>query len=178
MAQINLLPIELRPKSPLNNPKVISAVLVGLLVIIAVTLVGGWFWYMNSLEQQLSQVQSQRKQLTTTLAKVDKLEKDIDNRQAEITQLQQITTNRLRWAQMLEDVEDNFPQKVWLQSLSTGDGGMLVIEGQSVALEDVGVLIHQLNDLSYFSTVVLNQMDQADEYPHAVTFKVTARLAK
>lgn len=178
MPQVNLLPEELRPKPLLSNAKVLTALGAGLVMVLLLSAAGGWFWYLNNLESKLADIAQQRQQLKQQLAEVDQLEQRISDKQAQLKELQAVVNNRLRWAKVFDDVGQNFPKELWLESLATQGENLLVIKGRGDSLADVGVLVHQLDGLPYFDAVVLNQMQESDQYPESVDFQVTARLAK
>ncbi len=178
MAQINLLPEELRPQPLLSNRKLIAWLAAGITLFLLITGGTWWFWHINSLEDRLIELQNQRQSLKNTLTRVVTLEKDLARRREELKQLQGIANHRLRWARLLTDIGENFPRKVWLESLAATGNNTVIIRGKGASLADVGVLVHQLEVLPYFDTVVLNSVRQPDGEPDRVSFQITARLVR
>jgi len=178
MDYINLLPPELSSRRSVSSRKRLKLIA----LIVATALAAGgtaiWFHYLDNLEQRLSGHRVKRLQVEKQLIEVRRLDEVIKTKQHELEALQAIREGIPQWWRVLDSINRNIPQQVKVESLLLEEGTSLVLIGTAPSITVTGVLIHQLEQLSYFEVVVLNQVKQAEHNPNLVDFQVTAQFVQ
>lgn len=173
MNGINLLPTELRQDLPLDWRGILPYVLVGGLIILAfsICLV---FWGFNlilakqsaGLDYHLVQIQPKTKQAEVLQNNIVKLEN-------QKKQLRTILENRKEWSRILGEINNILPQDVWFISLEVTEEGKLLLQGMAQDLISVGILVFELNKLSYFTKC---ELVKAETLAQTITFEISADL--
>ncbi len=178
MAQINLLPPELRAQTMVGNPKLRNRIIASGIIIMLIAAGVTWFNYLGSLEQTLGQYKDKKAQITKQMAQLNQLKQDIEEENKELSALESVKNSSFRWGWLLEKINQNMPQQIWVEIVAADGNNTLVIKGKAPSLEAIGVLIHKLKEMADFQVVVLNQVKQVDGQPGLMEFQITAQLAE
>lgn len=115
--RVNLLPLELQPRS-LLEPRRLA--FFSLLVMVAGGLVFAlfsWCFAFYQMRFELSALQQQLPRLRQTVARMEEIRKERRELEAAVSELETLIHQRHTWSKMLEDLNKVIPREIWLTSL-------------------------------------------------------------
>ncbi|OAT79862.1 PilN domain-containing protein [Desulfotomaculum copahuensis] len=115
--RINLLPLELQPRPPVEGKRL--AVISGLTVLAALILIGGAGWLIKSYNQrvELAVIQSQLASLSPVVRKVEADRAEEQKLQAGAAALEELLARHRVWKPVLDDIAQIVPVDIWLSSV-------------------------------------------------------------
>ncbi len=176
MIRVNLLPRE-RVRRAVISPRTVLlagfAVLIAILVVLTV--------YLNArnsrLARESAQVQVEIDALRPQVAQVQDLERSIAELREKQQLLQQLESTRVPWQTVLTEISQVIPRDIWLQGITTGQGGTISIAGRGLSYATVARFMLNLDASPVFDTVDLSTIAKTKVGTRdIVQFSLTARL--
>lgn len=161
MYDINLLPPELRPSEGISRKKLVLGFGVTTLVLFLGFFVLLPMAYYQAESEKIHHYSQEYALLQEKLQRVEFLEQKISRLGKEKEQLSRIIQKKSEWAKILNDFMDRIPQDVWLEHFAAGEDGTILMEGYSFSLASVGIMVDQLEQLSYTGLVTLVSAEQS-----------------
>ncbi len=161
MIKINLLPKEIEKKVTLREKKFL---VVGIVILVVVGFFGLYFLKVAQyahLKRQLRKVEKELALLETVVKQVDEMEKSKEALSKKLDVIRSLTTNRLIYARLLEDLARIVPSRVWLTSLITkSESDFLTITIEASAIDNYAIadFITKLGEGDNFSKVELTRI--------------------
>lgn len=179
MANINLLPVEIRKDLPIDWPKLLpKLILLGLIIILIIfSLFFAIFVY--SLKLNISKFDTELIHLQPQVAHALELKNEISQLQEQVATLESLEQKQSTWNELLWDINERIPLDLWLINFSADSDQTLTIVGQSLSFNSIGLFINQLNQSSYLSEVQLLGIETVSIAEHTVyNFELQARLSE
>jgi len=126
--RINLLPRALRPRRA-SRGQLVTAVMVGLTLLLGMGLLGAQVYQRNRYVQSLSQ---EIRRLDPEVKAVERLAAEVAQKKKLVSALESVEAKSLRALPFLRDLTDLLPQDAWLQALTMEPQGVELI-GQAGA---------------------------------------------
>ncbi len=126
--RINLLPRALRPRRA-SRGQLVTAVMVGLTLLLGLGLLGAQVYQRNRYVQSLSQ---EIRRLGPEVKAVESLAAEVAQKRKLLSALERVQANSLRALPFLRDLTELLPQDAWLQALNMEQQGVEII-GQAGA---------------------------------------------
>src|SRR5437667_2243141 len=126
--RINLLPRALRPRRA-SRGQLVTAVMVGLTLLLGMGLLGAQVYQRNRYVQSLSQ---EIRRLDPEVKAVERLGAEVAQKKMLVSALERVEVNSLRALPFLRDLTELLPQDAWLQALTMEPQGVDLI-GQAGA---------------------------------------------
>ncbi|MFZ5688137.1 MAG: PilN domain-containing protein [Bacillota bacterium] len=175
--EINLLPANLQ-RSPVLKTRSFSVTFLVILFLLLFLLGSvGFFFYLNSLERQIAQIQQELRILQPVVAKVQAIRKENKQKEQQIASLQSVLSEKIKWGQILSGIGDVMPKDLWLTTLKADEAGSISLQGNATSLISIGLLQHQLNQLPHLEEVSLRYAEiTAVGDSTTLQFEMTGRL--
>lgn len=157
MIKINLLPRKVTRK----KMTVIRHLVLGGVLILAVTAMIGYFWMLqsnkiDSLNSQVAQARSEKDSLKNVNQQKEQHEKDIEDLKHRIDVISQIEKGRTIPIHLMDEItkvlDDSLP--IWLTSLNF-TGQNIMLDGYSFTNPDIANMVKQLEASPYLQNVDL-----------------------
>ncbi len=134
----------------------------------ALTLTGSFWWYGNSLHQQIDDLENQAITIETAneqlvsqakAAGLDLSHQAIRSIPPKVNFVKQVRERvGFSWTQLLTDLETAIPSDITLNSVSLDEKtDTILLQGSAASLPDLNRLIHQLDKHAAFQNVLLSQ---------------------
>ena len=143
--------------------------LIILLVLVALTAGGNYFYYASlqkqavQLKQKMADANRENLRLAEVKAKYLELEKQKDIYERRVNVIHQLQDNRSGPTLLLSTISDtvNKTDAVWLNTMKD-DGTNIQVEGVALSVDAVASLMHNLKNSGYFKTVEIKDTYQDD----------------
>jgi type IV pilus assembly protein PilN len=189
MIKINLVPLDGLPKAAGGRTRSFSlpalpefnlGMLFGIVYLVAIIALGGWWWQVSAHEievatmlkqsnEELASLKQRVGQASTVKDRVAELKKRIDA-------IQELTKNQTRPVVLFDAMADVIPRDLWLTSLEER-GNTLRISGMSFSTTAVADFMANLRASGKFKDVDIVQSRQdINKTPRMVDFQVTCRF--
>lgn len=178
-ARINLLPVELRQDLPVDWQRLLPKVAI---IAVVTAVISAYLFFLGfsfTLKVQEQKLDRQLVTLEPRMKEAREAQHSIAALEKQKMQLEEILRKRTEWSKILWEINDILPQNTWLTSLSVDGEGKLVLQGKSLDLTALGVFVHELNRLPYFTAAKLTQAESGTEGETAViNFQIVAAVGK
>ncbi|MDD2422221.1 MAG: PilN domain-containing protein [Heliobacteriaceae bacterium] len=181
MQSINLLPEELQPP---RRDKKQQLVRVGVVLIVGLGLItyGVFLGKLYHWRLEGEKIKAELAALAPVLSEIASMEAETAANQTQLDNLRSIKNSRLPWSKVFVEVNQLIPPRVWLTTVTMEQRenrkSALIIYGETVAFENIGVFILRLERLPYFSTVSLVEAKDHEVNKQLVTrFQINCALA-
>ena len=191
MVRIDLLPKEERKKKGPALPKlpkftfklpVAGGVTFLAIAILALVFGGLGVLYLRDvreikrLEKDIEEKKRELTELQKTVNEVNDLKQKEADFRMRLGVIEKLNQNRLLRAHLLDEIKDLIPDYIWLSSLSE-DNLSLTLEGKSFSNFVIADFMNRLKSSPYFSKVDLSSVSKETYEGHAVNrFRITAFL--
>ncbi len=185
MIRINLAPPEGRgrragPGFQLRLPEFNLGLVLGVLYVLTLVGVGGWWWRVRGDEADLTvKVKQSTDELAALKARIGQAGK-VNERLAELKKrvdaIQELTKTQTRPIKLLDALADVMPRDLWLSGLEE-KGTTLRITGSSLSATGVSNFMSNLRASGRFKDVdIIVSRQDLTKTPSLVTFEVTCRF--
>jgi type IV pilus assembly protein PilN len=189
MIRINLLGVE-RPRArkaiafDIGQRLTLAA---GLIVAVAVAVIGWWFWMLRSestqLDADLATAQQEATRLRALLAEVQQFEAQREQLRQRVALITQLRSGQNIPVQLLDHVSRSLPDMLWLTVMQQQEG-QLTIEGRSTTLIALSDFVGNLGSSPLLQKpieIVNSQVQPATKtgtqaIPELIQFTVRARV--
>jgi Tfp pilus assembly protein PilN len=134
---------------------------------------------LNSIQKDISRLQSDRTRLQAVKAQVEQLQREKAARQQRVDVIKQLQRNRTGGQELLDAVANTVVRvdALWMTSL-TRKGNDLTMEGSADSIASVANFITQLKRSGYFDKIEISESRQDERRQNVTTFvfKLTATL--
>jgi len=176
MADINLLPEELRPSKKLIWYRLRPYLA---LAFIFLAIFSSYFYLMvqsRALERELKEIEKQVAINKTGEQTALEEEKRLQSLREKKNELEQLAKDRMRWSQFLSVLNDTVPQDVWLTKIEKSPENKLRITGHSANFKSVGDFFLALKDFAVLENVKLESVHEVSSRESVLEFSITADL--
>ena len=177
MIRINLLPVRTSRKQE-SAQRYLLLFGIGLVAVVLLSLVR-----VNAKRGELTEWQTKNTTLQRDIEDLQRIVTEVDvflERKQELERklevIDQLRANKTGPVHMLDEIATRIPTKLWLASLSE-QGGRLNLQGSAVNNEIIATFMSRLEESGYFTDVFLVSI-QADDYEgvRLKNFTITARV--
>ena len=163
MYKANLLPAELQKDFEINTRKLGTLAVATAAITIIVLFYISFLIKIYYLENDLEAKKSNLVQLQKIAKKVEEIRKEIDFLTKEKDSLLKLKQERLVFTVILTDLNLNIPRNTWLTGINYNPGTReLALTGATRDSQEAGIFVYNLNNLPYFTKVMLNQTVRND----------------
>ncbi len=157
------------------------------IVVVAVALIGWWFWSLRSesaqLDAEISAARQEETRLRSLLAEVQQFEEQRAMVQERVALIEQLRSGQSIPVQLLDHISRSLPDMLWLTTL-TQAGDEVTIQGRSTTLIALSDFVGNLGSNQTFQRpieIVNSQVQPAsgagaDAVPELILFTVRARI--
>lgn len=133
----------------------------------------------QKLQTELNELSAKNRDAAGSVEEIKKFEKDEERLQAQINTLNGLRRDRVKEIRVLDYIQREIPQKVWLSQLEMNDG-KLAISGIAVADSDLTTFMDSLQRSAYLREVnLLKSIDVTHpEHGQIKRFDITCALEK
>ena len=189
MIRINLLGIE-RPRVRKAIAFDVSQRLTlaaGLVVVVAVLVIGWWYWTISreaaQLEAQIAEAQQEATRLRSVMAEVQQFEGRREQLRQRVALITQLRSGQSIPVQLLDHVSRSLPEMLWLTTMEQKEG-QVTIEGRSTTLIALSDFVGSLGNSALLQKpieIVNSQVQPAagtgaQATPELIQFTVRARV--
>jgi Tfp pilus assembly protein PilN len=183
MIRINLAPATVRRRGPafrLRLPSVGLGLVFGVLYVLLVVGVGGYWWTLSGHEARLADDIAQKtKELTAlkaTIGQESKVKDQLADLKKRVQVLEDLTKGRERFIKLIDAFAEMVPRDLWIAKLEE-NGVVLRLTGSAFAASAVSDLMANLRSSGKFKDVdlVVSRQDFS-KTPSPVTFEVICRF--
>jgi len=150
--KVNLLPPELRVKEPgfldILKKRSIPLALIAVLVVISFC-AGTYFFKVRELER----VKNELDRIAPAAEEIKRLEEEIATLSAENVALEKVISSSFPLSDFLDILQYSLPSHLWLDKISLQNEGIMIIEGKTLFLEEIGFFASRLQGMPYFQEV-------------------------
>jgi Tfp pilus assembly protein PilN len=175
--EINLLPVDLQKKPVMRVGRFrvsFLAVLIFLFVLLGSV---AFYYYLASLQRQISVIKTEMQSLQPVVAKIEKMREEVTLKEQQITSLQLILREQINWGDILNEIGDGMPEDLWLTDLKADEAGLFTLRGNASSLMSVGLLQRRLSQMPYFEEVSLRHSERiAADDNTTIKFEMNGRL--
>jgi len=160
-----------------------------LILVLAVAVIGGWFWSLRTesaqLDTELAAAQQEATRLRSLLAEVQQFEQQRAMVQQRVELITQLRSGQSIPVQLLDHVSRSLPDMLWLTML-TQAGDEVTIQGRSTTLIALSDFVGNLGSTPIFQRpieIVNSQVQAAsgtgaEAVPELIAFTVRARISR
>lgn len=159
MTSINLLPLELRQDLPINWPKLWPRIILLGLILILLFLYIVFYISFFAIYMQTSKLDKELIELQPQTRKALEIKREILSLKEQIDTLNSLNVKQTAWNKLLWALNDHVPQDLWLISFKNSSGQEVILKGQSLNFDSIGLFLNEINQLPFFSEVILTQTD-------------------
>jgi type IV pilus assembly protein PilN len=180
MIKINLAPPRQRKPLSLALPALNLGIVFGILYVVGLAAVGGYWWMLSSEEDQLNNdiaiATKQLQTLKTAIAEGNAFKRQRDELEKRVRAVEELTRAQPRPIYLLEAVLDTVPRNLWITS-ATERERLLRLSGAAFSTTAVADFMSNLKASGKFKDVdlVVSRQDLA-QTPRVVTFEVVCRF--
>ena len=187
MIRINLAPPDRRPRRGggepgfrLRLPEINLGIVFGILYVVAVLGLAGWWWQLvgqeADLTKRIADGTTELESLKARIGKAGKIKEQVAELRKRIDAIQDLTKSQQRPIILFDALADMVPRDLWLTGLEER-GALLRITGTSYSTTAVSDFMANLKSSGRFKDVdiLLSRQDLA-KTPRLVTFEVTCRF--
>lgn len=133
----------------------------------------------ESLNKQLIEVQTKNKKASEAVSQIAKFRKEEEKLKAQITSLEGLRKDRLREVKVLDYIQKDIPDKVWLSKLELLDG-KLIINGYALADSDLTQFMDSLSKSAFLKEVSLIRSNDTNskDYGQVKKFEVACLMER
>lgn len=180
MIKINLAPPRERKGFSISLPSFNLGWLFGILAVVAIGGVGGWWWMLGSerarLESEVAIATTQLETLKAAIAEGTKFKAERDDLEKRVMAIEELTRNQPKSIYFLEAVAEAVPRDLWLTSTSERDK-VLRFAGTAFSSTAVADFMASLRSSGKFRDVDLVVARQdITKVPRLITFEITCRF--
>ena len=160
MLHINLLPVRAAKKREFGKQQL---VLFGLLLVLAG--IGNFFVYgryeseLRSLDKQIATTRAEIQQLEKTIGEVKSIKEDKKALEDKLKILDTLKKGRTGPVKVMDELATIIPQKVWLVDYTEKDGGV-TMTGLAGSYEDLSTFSKQLKASTHFTNITIKGAKQ------------------
>lgn len=153
-----------------------------LIVLLGIAAYGFFLHELYKLRLQGEEIEAEMASLSPTLKKIDLMEQQNASIQRRLETLKVVKNSRLPWSKVFQEVKNLTPPGLWLATvtmdMAESQKGAMVIHGETVSFENIGVFMLRLKGLPYFSEVNLVESKDHEVNRQLVTrFQITCPMA-
>lgn len=181
MIKINLLPARPRRRFAITLPTLPGlGLLFGALYIVAIVLVGGYWFWLNTEERSLTadiaRMDVEIARHKAAIAEGQRFKKEKEEMERRVALIDLIARNQARPIYLLDALADTVPQDIWLNSMEEKEQ-VLKITGSAYSTTAVADFMSNLKNSGKFKDVdlVVSRQDLT-KTPRLVTFEMTCRF--
>ena len=187
MIRINLAPPDRRPRRgggeprfQLRVPEVNLGIVFGILYLIAVVGLGGWWWQLagheGDLTKRITQGTAERESLKARIGQAGKIKEQVAELKKRVAAIEELTKAQTRPIVLFDALADMVPRELWLTGLEER-GATLRITGTSFSTTAVSDFMANLKSSGRFKDIDITLSKQdLTKTPRLVTFEVTCRF--
>lgn len=182
MIKINLLPARPRRRFAIALPTLPGlGLLFGALYAVALVLIGGSWFYLNtqsgSLSADIARMETETARHKAAIAEGTRFKKEKEELERRVGLIDVIARNQARPTYLLDALADTVPQDMWLTSLEEKEQ-VLKIAGSAFSTTAVADFMSNLKNSGKFRDVdlIVSKQDLT-KTPRVVTFEVTCRFS-
>jgi type IV pilus assembly protein PilN len=155
MIHINLLPVKAAKKREFGRQQLVLFVL--LLVLAGI---GNYFVYnrfeseVRSLDKQIASTRAEIQQLEKTIGEVKSIKEDKKALEDKLRILDTLKKGRTGPVKVLDELATVIPQKVWILDFSEQNGNVSII-GQASSYEDLSTFSKKLKGSTHFTNITI-----------------------
>lgn len=175
--EINLLPVDLQKKPVMRVGRFRVSVLAVLIFLFVLLGSVAFYYYLTSLQRQISVIKTEMQSLQPVVAKIEKMRAEVTLKEQQITSLQLILREQMNWGDILNEIGDGMPEDLWLTDLKADEAGLFTLRGNASSLMSVGLLQRRLSQMPYFEEVSLRHSERiAADDNTTIKFEMNGRL--
>jgi len=175
--EINLLPVDLQKKPVMRVGRFRVSVLAVLIFLFVLLGSVAFYYYLTSLQRQISVIKTEMQSLQPVVAKIEKMRAEVTLKEQQITSLQLILREQINWGDILNEIGDGMPEDLWLTDLKADEAGLFTLRGNASSLMSVGLLQRRLSQMPYFEEVSLRHSERiAADDNTTIKFEMNGRL--
>lgn len=127
---------------------------VGLLMAYEQITVPGLKSELNGVRAQLQSLRAENQKAGNAVSEIEKIMDDIAKTEAQIVTLKDLSKNRLILIKVLDSIQENIPEKVWLTSVAVRDN-TVSLSGNAVSQTEINAFSDALGRVIHFAKVNL-----------------------
>jgi Tfp pilus assembly protein PilN len=180
MIRINLAPPRQRKRFSLSVPSFNLGLLFGLLTVLSIVTVAGWWWSLRSeathLEGEIGMATRQLETLKVAIAEGNKYKAERDDLERRVAAIEELTTEQPRPIYLMDALAEAIPRDLWLTNAGERDK-QLRLSGTAFSATALADFMSNLRSSGKFKEVdlVVSRQDLT-KTPQAITFEVVCRF--
>lgn len=159
MIRINLLAVE---RGPVKRAALIPAahrvtIAAGLVLLLTVLVIGGWFWSLRrssqEVDQEIARAETEIMQLRTVLVQVQKFEAQRAQLQQRVTLIEQLRRGQSAPVHVIDEIAKALPDRTWLTEM-VQKGNDVTLAGMTTSNMGVSDFVANLEASGWFKRPV------------------------